>query len=177
MRSMEQNSAAIQEKLVEQYCQQGCPPNSLHHTTSLPLNSAAKGINSQCMLLITCSRRCCFCSISGTSIAFRDDLTAGDPSKNMAQKMEIVKMEFKHCCLCRPGMKADFSIFQHNLLETLTGDLSAIPEVTATFVDGQCSFGCSAFPLAPSMTPPATPSMASSATPSTAASAQSSQQN
>ncbi|KAL0040184.1 hypothetical protein WJX79_010529 [Trebouxia sp. C0005] len=28
----------------------------------------------------------------------------------------------------RPGMRADFSIFQHNLLETLTGDLSAVPE-------------------------------------------------
>ncbi|DBA82929.1 TPA: hypothetical protein ACH3X1_006715 [Trebouxia sp. C0004] len=63
--------------------------------------------------------------------------------------------------MLRPGMRADFSVFQHNLLDTLTGDVSAIPEVMATFVDGQCSFGCSAFPLAPCVAP------------STAASAQS----
>ncbi|KAA6418120.1 MAG: hypothetical protein FRX49_11883 [Trebouxia sp. A1-2] len=68
----------------------------------------------------------------------------------------------------RPGMRADFSIFQHNLLETLTGDLSAVPEVTATFVDGQCSFGCSTFPLAPSHAPSATPSVEPSPTPSMA---------
>ncbi len=85
--------------------------------------------------------------------------TAGDPSK---------KWSSGKCCLCRPGMRADFSVFQHNLLGTLTGDLSALPEVMATFVDGQCSFGCSAFPLAPSMAPSATPSMAPSATPSVA---------
>ena len=117
--------------------------------------------------------------------AFRDDFTAGDPSTMDFKQIEFKKMEFenmdfkrtqfKHCCLCRPGMRADFSVFQHNLLGSLTGDLSAIPEVVATFVDGQCSFGCSAFPLAPSNAPSATPSEAPSTPLSTAASSQSSQ--
>ena len=39
-------------------------------------------------------------------------------------------------------MRADFTVFQHNLLRSLAGDASLLPEVTATFVDGECAFGC-----------------------------------
>ena len=121
----------------------------------------SKGNNSLCMLMIHDLANAA-CAIPVASV-----LSLG------IYAYSWVTFEFKTCCLCRPGMRADFSVFQHNLLETLTGDASAIPEVTATFVDGQCSFGGSAFPLAPSNAPSATPSMAPFTTPSTAASAQS----
>ena len=46
-------------------------------------------------------------------------------------------------------MRADFTVFQHNLLHSLSGDASLLPEVTATFVDGKCAFGCAKFLSAP----------------------------
>ena len=52
-------------------------------------------------------------------------------------------------CFCRPGMPADFTVLQHNLLHSLAGDASLLPEVTGTFVDGKCVFGCANFASAP----------------------------
>ena len=46
-------------------------------------------------------------------------------------------------------MRADFTVFRHNLLHSLAGDASLLPEVTATFVDGECAFGCTNFLSAP----------------------------
>lgn len=46
-------------------------------------------------------------------------------------------------------MRADFTVFQHSLLQSLVGVAALLPEVTATFVDGACAFGCSNFPSAP----------------------------
>ena len=46
-------------------------------------------------------------------------------------------------------MRADFTVFQHSLLHSLVGDAALLPEVTATFVDGACAFGCTNFLSAP----------------------------
>ncbi|KAL3138772.1 hypothetical protein ABBQ32_005616 [Trebouxia sp. C0010 RCD-2024] len=51
--------------------------------------------------------------------------------------------------MLRPGMRADFTVYQHSLLHSLVGDAALLPEVTATFVDGACAFGCSNFLSAP----------------------------
>lgn len=50
---------------------------------------------------------------------------------------------------CRVGMRADFTVYAHNLLESLPEDVTSLPSVAATFVDGECAFGCSNFPTAP----------------------------
>lgn len=49
-------------------------------------------------------------------------------------------------------MRADFTVFQHNLLHSLVGDAALLPAVTATFVDGECAFGCANFLAAPAIT-------------------------
>ena len=50
---------------------------------------------------------------------------------------------------CRPGLRADFTVFKADLLASLTGAANLVPEVSATFVDGACAFGCSNFHAAP----------------------------
>ena len=39
-------------------------------------------------------------------------------------------------------MRADFTVFDGNLLEKLPGPMANLPAVVATFVDGKCAFGC-----------------------------------
>lgn len=42
---------------------------------------------------------------------------------------------------CRPGMKADFTVLDANLLHTLEDSQRPLPNVQAVYIDGKCKFG------------------------------------
>ena len=44
--------------------------------------------------------------------------------------------------MCREGMKADFTVLDGNMLQVLQQGGPDLPQISGTYVDGKCRFGC-----------------------------------